>query len=108
LMQQASLQIQHPCHLSVLFDEKVLVVAYSKRPRPIAVMIEEGNLHQTSTTASGKVLLSCLEEADRDHILRNDAPYQQLSKTQKTQFARELSQRKNQGNSQMPTDSAPG
>lgn len=107
-MKQTSLQIQQPCHLSVLFDEKVLVVAYSKSPRPIAVMIEEGNLHQTSTTASGKVLLSCLEEVDREHILRNDAPYQQLPKTQKTQFERELLQIKKQGYIEMPSSYAQG
>lgn len=107
-MKQVSATIQQPCHLAVLFNDKVLVVAYSKSPRPIAVMIEEGNLHQTSTTASGKTLLSFLDETSRSQILGGDPQFQKLSKIQKQNFERELIHIKKQGYIEMPSSYAQG
>ncbi|NGM64524.1 IclR family transcriptional regulator [Sphingobacterium sp. SGR-19] len=107
-MRQTSAIIQQPCHLSVLFNDKVLVVAYSKSPRPIAVMIEEGNLYNMMTTASGKTLLSFLEDNNREQILHQDSSYQKLSKTQKRDFQKELININKQGYTEMPSSYAQG
>ncbi|RZF59851.1 IclR family transcriptional regulator [Sphingobacterium corticibacterium] len=107
-MRQTSSVIAQPCHLSVLFNDKVLVVAYSKSPRPIAVMIEEGNLYNILTTASGKTLLSFLEDNSREQVLLQDPGYQKLSKGQKRDFQKELAHIKKQGYTEMPSSYAQG
>ncbi|WP_181151378.1 IclR family transcriptional regulator [Sphingobacterium gobiense] len=107
-MRQASAVIQQPCHLSVLFNDKVLVVAYSKSPRPIAVMIEEGNLYNVLSTASGKTLLSFLDDSSRDQLLQQDSNYQKLSKAQKRDFQKELIHIRKQGYTAMPSSYAQG
>lgn len=107
-MKQTSLEIQQPCHLAVIFNDKVLVVAYSKSPRPIAVMIEEGNLYNILTTASGKILLSFLEENERSNILMNNEQYQRFSDKQQIQFENELRQIKKQGYVEMSSTYAQG
>lgn len=107
-MKQTSAAIRQPCHLSVLFNDKVLVVAYSKSPRPIAVMIEEGNLYNILTTASGKTLLSFLDDSSREQILHQDSNYQKLSKAQKRDFQKELIHIKKQGYTEMPSSYAQG
>ncbi|PRD49251.1 IclR family transcriptional regulator [Sphingobacterium haloxyli] len=107
-MRQASATIQQPGHLSILFNDKVLVVAYSKSPRPIAVMIEEGNLYNMLTTASGKTLLSFLDDNNREQILHQNSSYQKLSKTQKRDFQKELIHIKKQGYTEMPSSYAQG
>lgn len=107
-MKKTSASIQQPCHLAVLFNDKVLVVAYSKSPRPIAVMIEEGNLYDVLTTASGKTLLSFLDDKNRQQILEQNPSYQKLSKVQKQDFDNELTQIKRQGYIEMPSSYAQG
>lgn len=107
-MRQASATIQQPCHLAVLFNDKVLVVAYSKSPRPIAVMIEEGNLYNILTTASGRTLLSFLDDNSREQILNQDPSYQKLSKAQKRDFQKELIHIKKQGYTEMSSSYAQG
>ncbi|MBD1420521.1 IclR family transcriptional regulator [Sphingobacterium chuzhouense] len=107
-MRQTSAAIEQPCHLSVLFNDKVLVVAYSKSPRPIAVMIEEGNLYNILTTASGKTLLSSLDDNSREQLLNQDLSYQKLSKAQKRDFQKELIYINKQGYTEMPSSYAQG
>jgi|SRR5690606_28207188 len=107
-MRQTAAAIQQPCHLSVLFNDKVLVVAYSKSPRPIAVIIEEGNLYNILTTASGKTLLSFLDESSREQLLNQDSSYQKFSKVQKRDFQKELTHIKQQGYLEMPSSYAQG
>lgn len=107
-MREASATIQQPCHLGVLFNDKVLVVAYSKSPRPIAVMIEEGNLYDMLTTASGKTLLSFLDESSRDQLLQQNLDYQKLSKAQKRDFQKELLPIQEQGYLEMLSSYAQG
>src|SRR5690606_11047392 len=107
-MRQTAAAIQQPCHLAVLFNDKVLVVAYSKSPRPIAVMIEEGNLYDIVSTASGKTLLSFLDESSKEEILGRDRGYRKLSKTQKKDFQNELTHIRQQGYAEMPSSYAQG
>lgn len=100
--------VRQPCHLSVIHDSQVLVIAYSKSPLPIAVMIEEGNLYSLSNTASGKVLLSHADEESRATALKNDPDYKQMSKKKKQEYELELATIKSQGYCEMPSSYAQG
>ena len=107
-MRRTAAAIQQPCHLAVLFNDKVLVVAYSKSPRPIAVMVEEGNLYSIVATASGKTLLSFLDDNSKEALLSRDTDYRKLSKTQKIAFQKELTTIREQGYAEMPSSYAQG
>ncbi|MCA5004726.1 IclR family transcriptional regulator [Sphingobacterium bovistauri] len=107
-MKQTSLIVKEPCHLGVLFNDKVLVIAYSKSPFPISVMIEEGNLYDIFNTASGKILLSSLDKETRNQILDKDESYLNLSVSEKEKFQTNLDIIKNQGYIEMSSTYAQG
>jgi DNA-binding IclR family transcriptional regulator len=107
-MKETSILIKQPCHLGVLYNDKVMVVAYSKSPSPIAVIIEEGNLYSVSQTASGKLLLSFSESTMKEQALKTDGYYQTLSKKQREIFEKELERITVMGYAEMPSHYAQG
>src|SRR5690606_9379748 len=107
-MKQTSLKLMEPCHLGVLFNDKVLVIAYSKSPFPISVMIEEGNLYEICNTASGKILLSSIDDENRQLILRKEPNYITLSVQEKQQYIKNLETINKQGYLEMASTYAQG
>lgn len=108
VMKETSNIIQEPCHLCVIHDNQVMVIAYSKSPSPIAIMIEEGNLYSIAQTTSGKLLLSFSDVEDRASILRQDTYYQKLSKIKRQKFDETLAEIKRLGYYHMPSAYAEG
>ena len=107
-MSDCTAQIQESCHLSVLYDTQVLVIASSKSPRPIAVMIGEGNLYSATATASGQVLLSYSETEIQTNILEQYDDYKHLNKAQRTTFHQVLANIKEKGYYETPSAYAQG
>lgn len=107
-MKSMSDSIRQPCHLSVIYDNKVMVIAYSKSPLPIAVMIGEGNLYSLSQTASGKVLLSFSDKESKENALQNDTDYQQMSVVERFKYDEELEKIHQLGYCEMPSAYAQG
>ena len=107
-MRDASLIIKQPCHLSVIYDNKVLVIAYSKSPTPIAVMIGEGNLYALSPTASGKILLAFSNSEERDYALDYDPEFKNLNQKEKEKYLQELKSIYSKGYCEMPSSYAQG
>ena len=68
-MQLLTERIGESCHLSVLDRGKLLVVAQQESPARVRLSIEVGGEFDPVTTASGRLLLALLEEAERDEIL---------------------------------------
>lgn len=65
-------RIKQSCHLCVIYQDKLIVIAQSRSPEPIALSIEEGSLFPVMLTASGRVLLSFMEEYERLEFLRRN------------------------------------
>ncbi|MDR2274164.1 MAG: helix-turn-helix domain-containing protein [Sphingobacterium sp.] len=107
-MQDASNEIKDPCHLCVIYDNQVMVIAYAKGSSPISIVIEEGNLYNTSQTASGKLLLSFSETEKKRAILEADPYYRSLKKTERQQFDSDLDDIKRKGFYEMPSSYAEG
>lgn len=107
-MKDTSAVIKEPCHLCVMYNNQVMVIAYSKGPSPIAVMIEEGNLYAATQTASGKLLLSFTENDTRKFILENDPFYNGLKKVERQQFDADLEEIKHKGYYEMSSAYAEG
>jgi len=68
-MQALTEKVRESCHLSVLDRGRLLVVAQQESPERVRLSIEVGALFDAVATASGRLLVSCLDEAARDRVL---------------------------------------
>jgi DNA-binding IclR family transcriptional regulator len=82
--------VRQSCHLSILYMNQVMVIIHAKSPGPIALSIEEGNLFPLPLTASGKVLLAYMNEAERNNALQINAIFKKYPKSKKDEFLQSL------------------
>jgi len=80
----------HPAHLCVLDRDALLVVTQVRGPHPVSLSIEEGSRFPIETTASGRVLLACLPESERDAILARSEVFPSWSKSRQREFLSSL------------------
>lgn len=89
-LEELANSIRQSCHLSILYMNQVMVIIHAKSPGPIALSIEEGNLFPLPLTASGKVLLAYMPEAERNTVLKNNAIFKKYAKPQQEDFLSSL------------------
>jgi DNA-binding IclR family transcriptional regulator len=89
--------IMQSCHLSILYMNQVMVILHAKSPGPIALSIEEGNLFPLPLTASGKVLLAYMPNAEQTMALSNNAIYQSFPDKEKNKFIKSLKEIEEKG-----------
>ena len=97
VMEDLSNLTKQSSHLSILQNGKLLVIAQVKSPGPVSLSIEEGSIFPLIKTTSGRILLSFLEEGQREKILVSDADFGNLSKKEQHAFLHHLQQIKSQG-----------
>ncbi|HYC70332.1 MAG TPA: IclR family transcriptional regulator [Opitutaceae bacterium] len=69
-MQALTERVRESCHLSVLERGKLLVVAQQESPERVRLSIEVGGQFDPVQTASGRLLLAHVDEAERAEVLR--------------------------------------
>lgn len=72
IMRSLSSEVRESCHLSVLHEERVLVIAQAESPKPFRLSVEVGSIHPLSGTTSGRVLLANMDEGARLDLLSRD------------------------------------
>lgn len=100
--------IRQSCHLSVLYHDKLIVIAQSRSPEPIALSIEEGSLFPLIKTASGRVLLAFMDERERLEILHENEEYKSYSLRRQQKFLATLKEIREQGHHITPSNLAKG
>jgi DNA-binding IclR family transcriptional regulator len=100
--------VRQSCHLSILYMNQVMVIIHAKSPGPIALSIEEGNLFPLPLTASGKVLLAYMNEAERTTVLKANPIYKKYPKPKRDEFLASLTNIKETGAYFKPSDLAEG
>lgn len=75
--------LRQSCHLSVLSQGKLLVLAEAESPEKIHVSIAVGSNFPATHTASGRLLLAQMSEDDRRRFLEQDADFRRQSDAQK-------------------------
>ncbi|RZK56464.1 IclR family transcriptional regulator [Pedobacter frigiditerrae] len=100
--------VRQSCHLSILYMNQVMVIIHAKSPGPIALSIEEGNLFPLPLTASGKVLLAYMNEAERSTVLKANPIYKKYPKPKRDEFLASLANIKETGAYFKPSDLAEG
>ena len=71
------------CHLSVLTQGKLLVLAEARSPEKIGLSIAVGSSFSATHTASGRLLLARLPEEELQQFLEKDPDHRKQSATQK-------------------------
>jgi DNA-binding IclR family transcriptional regulator len=75
--------LRQSCHLSVLSQGKLLVLAEARSPEKVRLSIAVGSSFPATRTASGRLLLARLAEEERQQFLEKEADYRKQSAVQK-------------------------
>ena len=75
VMRALSEEVGETCHLSILRDGEVVVLAQHESPKPIRLSIEVGSRHPPLTTTSGRLFLSGMDEDARAAFLAEHTPF---------------------------------
>jgi DNA-binding IclR family transcriptional regulator len=89
-MRELARRVRESCHLSVLSDGKLLVLAQAESPSRIRLSVEVGARYPVVHTASGRLLLAYLEAGARDEILSKDPDFLKLGAARRRAFLGEL------------------
>ena len=98
-MHNLSEKTRQSCHLSIINNDQLLIVAQMRSPNAVSLSIEEGTHFPLSLTTSGRVFLSMFDEDKRIDILSRDVHYKKWSQKQKDEF---LSSRRTSKNRRLP------
>lgn len=90
IMEELSNKTKQSCHMSILYNRKLMIISQTKSPGPVTLSIEEGSLFPLLKTTSGRVILAFLDVKERNRILKKDADYKALDSTKQEQFLKRL------------------
>jgi DNA-binding IclR family transcriptional regulator len=83
-------KIRESCHLCVLHNGMLVVVAQAESPEPVRLSVEVGDRVAPLRTASGRVLAAFLAQDEREQFLGADSTYAEMKKTERVRLAAEL------------------
>lgn len=89
-MRELSETLSESCHLSLMRDGEVLIMAQVESPNPIRLSIEVGSRHSLLNTTSGRVLLSSMEPVERNHYLEQSSDFSSQSEEARDTFITRL------------------
>ena len=75
--------LRESCHLCILTNDQLLVIAESSSPNPVRLSVEIGHHAEPLTTASGKLLLGTLEESFLDAMLERNRTFKSMPKAKR-------------------------
>lgn len=89
-MKQLSETLSESCHLSMLRDGEVLILAQVESPNPIRLSIEVGSRHSLLGTTSGRVLLASMDTDERNRYLEQSPDFVSQSEESRDNFITRL------------------
>jgi DNA-binding IclR family transcriptional regulator len=107
-LEELANNVRQSCHLSILYMNQVMVIIHAKSPGPIALSIEEGNLFPLPLTASGKVLLAYMSDAERKRTLKGNTIFKKHPKDWQEEFLASLEEIRSNGAYLKDSDLAAG
>lgn len=82
--------LHESCHLCILTNDELLVIAESASPDPVRLSVEIGHRAEPLMTVSGKLLLAMLEEPARNTLLERNRTFQSMVRTKQRAVKAEL------------------
>jgi DNA-binding IclR family transcriptional regulator len=107
-MEELAEATRQSCHLGVLYNARLLVIAQTRSPGPVSLSIAEGTLFRLTTTVSGRVLLAHTRPDGLDGLLRKDPNYRQLKPAQREELQTQLERIRKQGHDLAPSEYTEG
>ena len=89
-MERLSQEINQSCHLSVIYQNQLMIIAQSKSMTPVSLSVEVGGLFPLLKTNSGRVVLSHMNKEESDRILAECKEYNQMNQSEKGALLEEL------------------
>ncbi|MCW2119369.1 MULTISPECIES: IclR family transcriptional regulator [Flavobacterium] len=91
-MQNLSEKIRQSCHLSIINNDQLLIIAQMRSPNAVSLSIEEGTHFPLTLTTSGRVFLSIYLEDKRNDFLSRDEHYSKWTKKKQEEFKESILQ----------------
>lgn len=89
-MENLAHTINQSVHLSVLYQNNLLIIAQAKSRTPVSLSVEIGSLFPLEKTISGRVILANTEEKKQKQLLETSEEYQSWSAADKSEFFDQL------------------
>ncbi len=89
-MRKLAEAIHESCHLSVLANQKLMVIAQAESPEPVRLSVEVGYQTPALSTASGRLMVAYLAEEERVQFIETDPFFAQMSSPQRVEMLRDL------------------
>jgi DNA-binding IclR family transcriptional regulator len=83
-------KIRESCHLCVLHNNMLVVVAQAESPEPVRLSVEVGDRVAPLRTASGRVLAAFLAREEREQFLAADATFAEMKEKEQVRLEAEL------------------
>lgn len=96
-MLELSEKVRHSCHLSIPYDERLLIVSQARGPNPVAISIARGTLFPLISTVSGRLLMAHFATDRQRSLLEKDGGFQAMSKAERREFTARLEHVREQG-----------
>lgn len=90
-MRSLAASIHESCHLSVLSDDRLLVVAQAESPEPVRLSVEVGSKVLPLQTVSGTLLIAFMPTEARKHFLQRDVTYAAMSAHKQKSLCKQFS-----------------
>jgi DNA-binding IclR family transcriptional regulator len=85
-MQELAHQLKESCHLSILYNNRLLVLSQALSPSKVRLSLSVGATFSPITTVSGRMLLAMLPPDEAAAILENNPAYHEMNSDERQQF----------------------
>lgn len=85
-MQNLAEKTRQSCHLSIIDNDQLLIIAQMRSPNAVSLSIEEGTHFPLTLTTSGRVFLSLFSDEKRKDFLVRDEQYNKWSAKEQQEF----------------------
>jgi DNA-binding IclR family transcriptional regulator len=96
-MRSLAASIHESCHLSVMSEDRLLVVAQAESPEPVRLSVEVGSKVLPLQTVSGTLLTAFMPPEVQKHFLQRDVTYAALSARKQKLLRQQLATIRSQG-----------
>jgi DNA-binding IclR family transcriptional regulator len=104
-MQELARELKESCHLSILYDNRLMVLSQALSPSTVRISLSVGATFSPIATVSGRMLLAALPTDEAAALLANSAGYQAMSYTERDLFHERLQRVRESGISKATDES---
>ena len=89
-MRDIAMETRESCHLSILYNRELLVLAQEESPEKVRLSIEVGSKFRAFETVSGRLLLANMNKDDLDTYFRTNEEYRKLVSSKRESIEAQL------------------